>query len=245
MIELSDFLGNILSQISEARKQADKASIALAEYYAQDKLMRCLPVPRVRLPNIELTIPVAIKEVAQKPVYDPRPGLPKKDIIRTMFRTMYEEENKQPSKRARRFPHGFIGINKAFIRNTNRLGKQLRKSGELDDRILEVYIDDCINKFISIKKLSKENAFKDKMQLKERLYKELVQRIPTRQDKLSNIGFTAQSNEIKELEVAGHQPILMKLFVKEDAFELVKKNDEGEEDPVKDKDLDNYYLTLE
>lgn len=37
MIELSDFLGNILSQVSEARKHADEASIALAEYYAQDK----------------------------------------------------------------------------------------------------------------------------------------------------------------------------------------------------------------
>ena len=43
MIELSDFLGNILSQVSEARKHADEASIALAEYYAQDKLLRCLP----------------------------------------------------------------------------------------------------------------------------------------------------------------------------------------------------------
>ena len=76
MIELSDFLGNILSQVSEARKHADEASIALAEYYAQDKLLRCLPVPRVRLPNIELTIPVAIKEVKHKTAYNPYPGLP-------------------------------------------------------------------------------------------------------------------------------------------------------------------------
>lgn len=80
MIELSDFLGNILSQVSEARKHADEASIALAEYYAQDKLLRCLPVPRVRLPNIELTIPVAIKEVRHKTAYNPYPGLPKKEL---------------------------------------------------------------------------------------------------------------------------------------------------------------------
>lgn len=245
MIELSDFLGNILSQISEARKQADEASIALAGYYAQDKLLRSLPVPRVRLPNIELTIPVAIKETAHKTVYNPHPGLPKKEIVRTIFRTMYQEGGKRNEVLPNRLPQGFITINKALIQNTNRLSVHLRKSKEVDVNMLDQYLDDCIKKASKIKKPSRTMAAKNKAQLKARLKKELLDIIPMREGMLSNIGITAQTNEVKELEVAGGQPILMKLFIKEDAFELVKKNDSGEEDPVKDKDLNNYYLTLE
>lgn len=68
MIKLGDFLGNILSQIGEARMQADQASIDMARQYATDDFLRTMPIPRMRLPQIELTIPVCIEEVQQKDV---------------------------------------------------------------------------------------------------------------------------------------------------------------------------------
>ena len=94
-------------------------------------------------------------------------------------------------------------------------------------------------------KPSQRGDIKNITQLKARLKKELLDIIPMRQGMLSNLGITVQTNEIKELDVAGGQTITMKLFIKEDSFELVRKNEEGNDNNVKGKELANYYIELE
>ncbi len=65
MSELNDFLGHILEEITRARIQADYASIRAAKLYAADPdgLLRNFSVPRMRLPNIEITAPLVINDV--------------------------------------------------------------------------------------------------------------------------------------------------------------------------------------
>jgi hypothetical protein len=65
MPEFSDFLGHILEEITRARAQADYAAITVAKMYSSDTdgLLKHFPVPRMRLPNIEITAPVIIVDV--------------------------------------------------------------------------------------------------------------------------------------------------------------------------------------
>lgn len=63
---LGDYLGQLLSEISMARMQADLETIRLAELYAMHPLLRTMPVPHVRLPDVELEIPVLIK-ISEEP----------------------------------------------------------------------------------------------------------------------------------------------------------------------------------
>lgn len=65
MPNLGDYLGQILSEITLARMQADIETIRLAEIYAAHPLLRTLPVPHVRLPEVDLDIPVIIKSSEQ------------------------------------------------------------------------------------------------------------------------------------------------------------------------------------
>jgi len=58
---LGDYLGHLLSEISIARMQADLETVRLAELYATHPLLRTMPVPHMRLPDVELEIPVLIK----------------------------------------------------------------------------------------------------------------------------------------------------------------------------------------
>lgn len=58
---LGDFLGHLLSEISIARMQADLETVRLAELYAAHPLLRTMPVPHMRLPDVEVEIPVFIK----------------------------------------------------------------------------------------------------------------------------------------------------------------------------------------
>jgi hypothetical protein len=58
---LGDYLGQLLSEITVARLHADLETVRLAELYAAHPLLRMMPVPHVRLPEVELDIPVLIK----------------------------------------------------------------------------------------------------------------------------------------------------------------------------------------
>jgi hypothetical protein len=65
MTYLGDYLGQLMAEISMARMQADVETLRIAELYAAHPLLRTMPVPHVRLPNVDLDIPVLIKASAE------------------------------------------------------------------------------------------------------------------------------------------------------------------------------------
>ena len=85
MPRLGDYVGHILSEITIARMQADLEAIRVAEFYVTHPLLRRMPVPHVRLVDVELDVPVAIKEM-EEPRADesPRGGVAPK-VLRETF----------------------------------------------------------------------------------------------------------------------------------------------------------------
>lgn len=74
---LGDYLGQLLSELSIARMQADLESVRLAELYAAHPLLKTMPVPHVRLPDVDLDVPVAVTGTAAQHVDEPpRGGVP-------------------------------------------------------------------------------------------------------------------------------------------------------------------------
>jgi hypothetical protein len=59
-ITLSDYVGFIFSEITRARDHADRVSKEIALLYAQDEILKSFSVPRFKIPEMELTIPVII-----------------------------------------------------------------------------------------------------------------------------------------------------------------------------------------
>jgi hypothetical protein len=66
MPNLGDYLGQLLSEIALARMQADLESVRIAEIYAAHPLLRTFPIPHLRLPEINLDVPVLI-DASQPP----------------------------------------------------------------------------------------------------------------------------------------------------------------------------------
>lgn len=60
MIPLSDYLGFIFSEITRAREIADRTSAQIAKVYAEDPVMKFFSVPRFKIPEMALSIPVLI-----------------------------------------------------------------------------------------------------------------------------------------------------------------------------------------
>lgn len=85
MPNLGDYLGQLLAEITLARMHADLETVRLAEFYSSHPLLRHLPVPHVRLPEVDLDLPVVIKEAeVPAPGESPRGGL-KLDDLRRRF----------------------------------------------------------------------------------------------------------------------------------------------------------------
>jgi len=73
MARLSEFLGGLVSSISDARVNSDIQSLKIAEEYAKNDLLKHFAVPRMRVDKVELNIPVAIDKLLEKSqvVYEP------------------------------------------------------------------------------------------------------------------------------------------------------------------------------
>jgi hypothetical protein len=67
MVDLSDYLGHILCEVTRARVMADMEALRVAQEYAGDEagLLRHFPVPRMRLPTLEITVPVQINDMPE------------------------------------------------------------------------------------------------------------------------------------------------------------------------------------
>jgi hypothetical protein len=65
MLSLGDYLGFLLAEITNARFQADLESARIAQLYASHPLLQHMPVPRFRLPNVVLNVPVAVEKTGQ------------------------------------------------------------------------------------------------------------------------------------------------------------------------------------
>ena len=59
-ITLSDYVGFIFSEITRARVIADSASREIALKYAEDEVLKSFSVPRFKIPEMELTVPIVI-----------------------------------------------------------------------------------------------------------------------------------------------------------------------------------------
>ena len=59
-ITLSDYIGFIFSEITRARVIADNTSREIAMKYAEDEVLKNFSVPRFKIPEMDLTIPIVI-----------------------------------------------------------------------------------------------------------------------------------------------------------------------------------------
>jgi hypothetical protein len=69
MPTLNEYLGGLFSSITDARVMADIQTVQVAEQYAKHDLLKHFSVPRMRIADIELTIPVAIEGLTERTGY--------------------------------------------------------------------------------------------------------------------------------------------------------------------------------
>lgn len=62
MADLGSLLGSLMSGLISARRMADEQTAALAEYYKSVPLLEGLSVPRIRIPELTIDMPMLIEK---------------------------------------------------------------------------------------------------------------------------------------------------------------------------------------
>ncbi|GJQ30109.1 MAG: hypothetical protein HBSAPP03_19930 [Phycisphaerae bacterium] len=88
MPNLGDYLGQLLSEIAMARAQADLETVRLAEVYASHPLLKHLPVPHIRLPEVNLDVPVLVQQSEQPRVGETPRGGASREALAKAFDTL-------------------------------------------------------------------------------------------------------------------------------------------------------------
>ncbi|EDP97231.1 hypothetical protein U8527_02750 [Kordia algicida OT-1] len=60
MITLKDYIGKIYKEVTNAKVQSDIETLAIAQEYVENPMLRHFAVPNIRIKDMELTIPVAV-----------------------------------------------------------------------------------------------------------------------------------------------------------------------------------------
>lgn len=81
MTTLDQVVASLVQGLTRARVQGDLESLRIAREYVEDSLLTALPVPRFRLPQVEIRLPIAIEdvEVSNRDPADPW------DVLRSTF----------------------------------------------------------------------------------------------------------------------------------------------------------------
>ncbi len=85
MPNLGDYIGHLLSEITIARMHADIEAVRVAELYADHPLLRNMPVPRFRLPDVEFDVPVVVTDLEEPSTSGSQRGTPPISEMRKVF----------------------------------------------------------------------------------------------------------------------------------------------------------------
>ncbi|MEE4287175.1 MAG: hypothetical protein V2I31_13565 [Mariniphaga sp.] len=91
MAYLGDYLGQLMSEITMARMQADLEAVRIAELYSSHPLLKNLPIPHFRLPEVELDVPVVIKNMEEPEKGESPRGTTDVKVLRKEFDVLLSE----------------------------------------------------------------------------------------------------------------------------------------------------------
>lgn len=212
---LGDYLGHLLSEVTMARLQADVEAVRIAEMYAEHPLLRTMPVPRFRLPEVDLDVPVVINELEQPPEGSSRPSI---TDLRAAFDGVLTAQVKQ-----HRVPFP-AAVRSKLNQALDRTAIELTKPGEIEIDLARVATEFSN---VAIRMLSEtvepEKLSEFEKELRTMVNAEFLKK-RTLRPRLDALITTAQVREAGPTEVLTH----LRLKLVEESFEWTTVGDDTE-----------------
>lgn len=144
MANLQDYLGTLVASVNQARVLADIESANIAEQYAQHRLLKHFSIPRMRMQNVEFTVPVAIENVQTSAPRDYQP-IDNKTFVSNAYDELTNLYQVKSFDRT-----SSLQLRKVLYQQTDELERQL-KAGENVDKALQKFSEKIAVEALQIK----------------------------------------------------------------------------------------------
>ncbi|WP_300978414.1 hypothetical protein [Flavobacterium sp.] len=226
MIKLNDYLGSIVASFTNAKIMSDLQTVKLAEEYAKHDYLKHFSIPRMRIDDVEMTIPIALDEIENisKP---PVIGFDSLKINTLVYSFLLEKFGvlkitKEPSRLLQTETAKQVGVLEKQIKLANSYDPVSGFSKEIVVyflRIIEKYA--LVNKEV-LAKMNIELLSKDLIAV---VTKEIT--INKEVEALANLNIVVEANKLRELK--SENLIFIKLKISENGMEWSRaENANGE-----------------
>jgi hypothetical protein len=221
MPKLGDFIGALLADVAQARIRADLETVRIAEAYSTNGLLKHLPVPRFRLPDLTVDVPVLVsalgspgEETEGRLFIEPAASEVNEIVLEGLRAGDIHLEPGVPQK------IGAVGsarMRELFASDSELLASPTSISKDVTSSVVEslskVVADDSMRERLSIVETAIRNGL-------EKLLVSKMIRSP-----YLEVAVTA--SEIKS-HADTESVVRLRLNISEDAYEVVSSGDDGE-----------------
>lgn len=226
MPKLNDYIGSLVSSITNARVMSDIQTVKVAEEYAKHNLLKHFSIPRMRIDDIEMTIPIALDELNEKTETEYEP------IDNTKFNAIVYKElvnnlglTKLPSEVSQT-------LRTKIAKQTQLLEQEIRISNNLSSlkyycKDLTLLILDLESKLLKPKADIKRKVDIDAMpQYLEKILSQEI-KISSQKKTIEDLNVIVEAHKLREQKP--ENIIYIKLKISEDGMEWNRtENSEGE-----------------
>lgn len=139
-VDLGTLIGSLLAEITRARLAADIEATRVANLYGSDPMLSQMPIPRFRLPDVHVTLPIVVENLEGEGAAPPPPRLPSATKRKAMVTSAmkFAGFKLRPAERAAvlKALDDEVGRIEAGPRNALRAGLQARRLGSAVDTVL-------------------------------------------------------------------------------------------------------------
>lgn len=231
MAKLNEFLGGVLSSISNARVNSDVQSIRIADEYAKSDLLKHFSVPRMRIDRVEVNIPVAIRELDEttQKIYDPIDNIEFSSIAyQQVLRSL--QVTKLPRVESQKL--------KSAIAEETRMTETLINANQVEKALMDFSAKISVKaiesfKSISTRKVERVISKNTQRELRSRIAKDLYEtlkpeiRFNSEKKQFENFEVDVESHKLQE--VSPENRLMIKMTISEQGMEWINlENNDGE-----------------
>lgn len=222
MGDLNETLGHLLCEITRARMSADLEAVRIAKLYASDPdgLLRNFPIPRMRMPNVEVSLPVIVSSVPEGYTSRIAPDM----LVSTLAKNLKESLKGQK-----------INVSTEQIQKIINADKNLSKgliNSNLADNLIQQIVDQTRKKADEENNVSAAEALSESSERFKVITDIIKAQVRRTLDALPQqpvgIAIDARTSQVKEAG-QGNLCLTLKISVHEDGLEMLfEEPEEGQ-----------------
>lgn len=224
MADLAELMGSILASLAHARRIADEETAAIAEHYRDNPLLEGMSMPRIRVPEMTLDIPLVIDDHEEGEADEAEdPDRVRREMRRELERAARDAEMELPSNLSELFDHE-LAVRLRHVRaGPSAAGMRIRRPAVREGTVRAV--SSALDRALERAEVAERPQASTVRRLRDELRRKADEVAVKRVGRPPRIGATIETAEVKE-RANSENVTRIRLTLREEGLEWSAVEDE-------------------